>query len=372
MPDAMINQDLTVTAYFEDQDGPISSANVSVEVRNARTDQVMIASTPASDGQAAGYYDYTISKTYLTQPVRIKAIFSGTKGSTDLYQEVFVSVGIVRPGMITKREARLRIAEIMSGHDGAWELIATSGTTTSAVVPELAVGGTGEYRGFWAIFQNGTNRGLVRRVTAWDKATNTLSWGVALPVAVASGDRIDMIQVRPAVIDRSISDALSSLRNTVLSEIEEQRFKTDGTTIDWQLPSDAVYVSAVGIVRDSDGILLGWLAPHEWSVEPGGLLRVTGDFSTFTPMGWIETRALPSGYTLKVKMLVPPPAPIYDDSLIDASPAYVVNQAAAILLSQGDKSETDLQRSNFLSQRAELERRRMATPLPADATEVRW
>lgn len=333
--DGQLFVDLTVAAAFAAQGVPLTglAANFVVTVTDTATGSVL-AHGAISEQAATGYYQTTIDGSLLTRRLRLKVVWDDP--TDQLYAESFYAIGDIPDGARTRREVRQRVARRLDGDDRVWSEVATGGTTTTAIVPGLTIGGDGEWRGMWAWFVDGANQHQQRQVTAFDSATDTLTLSPALPVAVALGHRVELYRLRPSTLHAAIDDGLAGLGDAYPLDAEDQTGTTDGLTTEWPLPSDAAQVCEVGLVRLQDALFLGWMPLDSWDLLPGRLLRIANApvADPFDPLGWGVTRpaALPDGYRLRVWLRVRPSPPLYDDSLVCAPVDAVVAAAAYQLL----------------------------------------
>lgn len=369
-------QDLIVGAAFENSAGPITgkAANFTVTVTNAATGAALASGAPIENPASSGIYEFTVNSTLLTARMRIKAIWSNT--TDELRAEKYYAVGDIPSWARTRREIRKRIAGRLFPGRQVWQLLAGSSglnSTTRAYLPDLVTGGTDEYRGGWLWFGSGGNAGKERQATASDEAALTVTWAPALGVATAANDRVELYPVRPSQINDAIDDAVADLADLAFEFVDEGVLDTDGVTSEWSLPTDARWVSKVGLTRDSDGRFLGWYAPSSWSLLPGQRLRLD-DQSGETgqdPLDWGAWAARlgpPDGYKLRVQMLCEVGPPLYDDSFVVVAPEEVVAQAAyRLLLTMPERRD----QWPFWERDAERARLRATTAFPAGSRAVR-
>jgi len=341
--DGQLNSDFLIAAAFASPSGPLTglAANLTVTATDTATGATLLVGAISETG-TTGYYQATIDASQLTRRLRMKVVWSDT--TDQLYAESFYAIGDIPDYARTRREVRQRVARRMDGDDRVWSEVATGGTTTTAIVPGLTIGGDGEWRGMWAWFVDGANQHQQRQVTAFDAATDTLTLAPALPAAVATGHRVELYRLRPSTLHAAIDDGLSILADGFLVDAEDQSFTTDGVTSEWALPSDAAQVCEVGLVREDDDLFLGWMPLDTWDVLPGRLLRIADApvVDPVDPLNWGVTRpaALPDGYRVRVWLRTKPSPPLYDDSFVCAPVEAIVAAAAYQLLMDAPYDES--------------------------------
>lgn len=374
--DGSINQDFTVGILIEDSAGPRTGlTDVSVTVTNRASGATVATGTATESPAGSGYYEYTVNSTLLPSAMRLRAVF--TSAAAEAYAEQFFTVGVVPSWARTRRELRQEIARRVEDEETIWEGDATGGSTTTVVAPWLTLGGEGGWRGLWAWFSDGANRGQERRVTGFAEATTTLTVAPALPAAVAAGHRVELARRRPSAYNRALADAVSQLAGRTLAEADETLLATDGSVREWTLPSDARYVVRVGIVRTSDSLFLSWLPHSAWELLPGGVLRVVQEGGALAdprnPFRWSYSApaALPAGYKLRVLLLTELAPPLYDDSFVAIRPEAVLATAHYLAaLAKAVKDEGARQTLPFLERQATRWQAKAAGSLPAGARQV--
>lgn len=368
MPDVMVQQDATISASFRDQAGPITTATVTITIYDRATGSVVVGPTAATHNPTLpGTYEYLLSSANTLTPKRLRAVFKGqTPGGVDVYREVYLSIGYRREGALTKRELRNLVARTVWGDQKVWELTvddAVFNSVSAAHLPELVLGGAGEWRGSYLRFLDRGNAGLDRRIISWDDATFVATY-LDAAVQVIGGDRVDLLPIAPSSIDDCIGQALQGLGLGDWSEAEEQLATTDGTTTDFDLPADAVFVHRVALYSAATGYYIDEFEPSAWRVRPGNKLEVRGVAVVDTPLGtYPASGALPSGYTLRILMGVQPNLPLYDDSYVDVNPVYVQYKACELLALRLPGQE---RRAAYFAQQAEAWRSRVRRSLPTN------
>lgn len=325
MPDITLNQDAIIGVSFYNDTGPITGVSDMVATVINRNTGTTIATYAATESPAgSGYYTATILAALITGPMRLSVTFSSD--ASDLYEQMFVRARNIPAWSVTRRELRQGIARLMDGQDSVYDMDATGGTTTTAIVPTLNYGGGDEYMGQWVRFTDGVNRGATRRVLGYDEATYTLTFGPALTAAVASGDRVEMYTLDPRTIDGAILAAYATVGDMSLVPFSERMITTDGTATEFQLPSDAVSLTRVGMSLTSSGAFLGWLPDGSYDMRPNQIISLGYRYlDDRDPFRWDTPsyRAWPSGYTIWIEGMARIEPPLYDDSYVDVPPAYI-------------------------------------------------
>lgn len=254
-------------------------------------------------------------------------------------------------GLLSRGDIRWRIANRLGGsEEWAWRSVAAAGTTRSAELPDLVVGGMNEQRGLWAWFSDGDNAGLERRVIAFrpydpgdpdevppiPEQQPQIEWAPPLPAAVAAGDRVWLSVLRPTRLNDAINDALRLMAEFIavpaLVEIV-----TDGLSDSWALPDDAVGVADVYWLEEPMLIVQGTevvperncLPRTSWEMEPGRKIRLA-PVSSYGAFGWTAT-VPPAGWRLWVDYRAAVPLPEDDDDLVQCLPQAIVSSAVADL-----------------------------------------
>lgn len=322
MPDLTINQDNTIGAYFSNDQGPVTGvADMVVSVINRATGATVFSGSATESPANTGYYSAVVPAASLTVPMFLTVTFSSA--ISKLWDRTILTADDVPGWARTRRDIRQMVGRLLDGERAVWDFEPTSGTTLTAVVPDLNVGGDHEYRGMWARFNDGANRGLTRRLTDFTEATDTITWSPALPAAVGGGDRIELYKLDPRIIDREIDAAFSITRETALIPMHDRTITTDGVTTEFTIPTGVRRIARVGIKAPTWSM---WLSHREWSIVGKKLVigqrgPVDGD-----PFRWpasLTFTALPAGYTIMLDCLVNVNPPLYDDSYVDLLPEYV-------------------------------------------------
>lgn len=385
--DAIINQSYITSAYWEDDKGPvIDLTDVTCTVTN-RSDGSAVTNGAASE-TSPGYYEFTIAASYLTAPRRLKVVF--VSASESLYHEHFITVGVATADMLRRRDLRRRIAARAAGNAEVWMLQASSGTTTTVVLPDLALGGIDQFRGLWARFGNGANRGKDRWVSAFNQTTKTITISPALPAVVAADDWVELYPWPAWRLDNAIDDAIAEVTGQDgrrFSHADETVLATDDNTLEFQLPTDARYVYQVGLVRAADSQFLTWLSPSQWAMLPYGRIMVTGParvpsdpyLATPTlenPFGWglPSAPSIGTGYTLRVNMLVDIAPPLFDESLCEVPSQYIIEMGRLRIIEDmmGLDADNRARLLGLFNQKAVVAKRVVGTPIPAGSKRVLW
>ena len=378
--DLVPNQDARLSVYFEYDNRPVADGAVSVVVYDQGTGAQIDAGPTTEDEARPGVYTYVLPASMLTPArSRLRAVFTGQDGLTDLYHEAFYSVGSIAESAQTRRNIRnAAIAQVWGSH-ALWKLeFATSVANTTRVgyVPMLSVGGDGEYRGRWLRFFDGENAGHTRRVTGWNATTKLLTWEPPTPEVALDGARVDLLPIDPDFADQLLNDAIISLGPGVFDLAEEERLATDGATTQFPLPADAIAVYQVGLIYDQpteppSSLWCGWLLPDEWRPVAGGALEVfspgTGPSGPLDQVTVSGQGALPAGYRLRVRYLIEHDLPLTDADLIAIDPTYL-RFTLGSMLTMFNKEQERL--TNYLAQQSELWRPRATRARPPNCKAV--
>lgn len=369
MPDFAINMPATVSTTFENGDGPISGvADVAVTATNRRTGATVETGTASETPAGSGNYAFTVPAADLTEPMRLKVVFQSV--ASGLYAEAFFSVGDVPDWMRTKRQIRQRVAKLLHGPLAAWDMRATGGSDTTAVLPHLNFGGTDEFSGLWARFSDGVNAGQDRRILSYDDDTDTVTFGPAVAAAVADGDRVELYRLPGSAYDEAIERAVGDIADTVLVPFEERVIAGDGATLEFTLPSDAVYVNRLTLWEGDT--LLGDIPKAWYALLPDRRLLIAegGRWEPETnPLRFDRDVLTPvrSGWTVGVTGMARIEPPVYDDSWVEVYPAYVEAEAHyQLALMQPDMAAI----WPFLERRAKQAKKQAMSHLPPNSQRV--
>lgn len=364
--------DATVGATFADGAGPLTgfAATFVCTATDQATGLALVTSPVSEEPSGSGYYQATIDAAQLTGRMRLLVTFANTV--EQLYSEAFYNVGDMPSWARSRREARRRIAQRLFPDEHIWDERATAGTTTTCVLPNVALAAWNEFRGLWLWFGTGANRNHQRLVTAFDTTTNAFTFAPALPSPVLANDRVEVYPLRPDRLNGAIDDTISDLKGTVFMAAEERVIRTDGVTSEWRLPTDAAMVYNVGLVSVDSGEFWGWLPLDMWELLPGGILRLGGWGPGWSPFGDEYRGSAPvgpaAGSALRVLMLTHVEPPLYDDSTIDIPNDCLIDMATFRLAMDMGTAMKD--RWPFLERQATVARRRARTTLPAACQEV--
>ena len=371
--EAQINQDYIVPAFFENDSGPITgkAASFTVTISNRFTGTVVVTIPGASVSESpagSGNYTATVDKQYLTARADFKVVFSDA--TDELYAEFYFRSGIVPSWSRTRRQIRLEVARLLDTWRGAWELEATGGSTTTAILPVLNWGGEDEYAGMWARFSDGANRGLDRRVTDFDAATMTITFSPALPASVVSADRVEVYRTPAFVLDRAIAETFADAAESILFPVEERLLVTDGTTQEFGIPSDLRQVNRLDVYFTQTNQLASLNNRIAWEVLPGRRIRllakVAAGLDPFN-FGLDYWRAIPAGYTIAIFGMAEAVPPLYDDSWCELPGEYLIATAHFKLARQRQELANQWP---YLERVADRARRRQGSNLPANSREV--
>ena len=130
--------------------------------------------------------------------------------------------------LITREEARQEVLRRIGGHVGEVD----SGTTTTAVVQELAYVGSGDDNHFvnWRLNMPDLTDAITTRVaSAWDDSTGQFTWATATTDTIADTDAIEIYPPAPDPFVKDLNDAIDRtlqeterLVETVLPTVEGQ------------------------------------------------------------------------------------------------------------------------------------------------------
>ena len=375
--DLIPNQDARMSVSFERDNAPVTGGTLTATTYDQATGLIIDTGPADEDPARPGLYTRVLSASIMVHTLaRIKVVFLGAAGDTDLYHEAFYSVGAPIESAQTRRSIRNGAIEQIWGSHTLWKLefgTSVSNTTRLGYVPALAVGGDGEYRGRWLRFYDGNNAGLTRRVTSWNSTTRMLGWEPATPDPALDGARVDLLPIDPDFADQLLNDAIVSLGPGVFDLAEEDTLLTDGATILFPLPADAVAVYQVGLSYvDQNGLALwsGWLMPDDWRLVPGGMLELLSMNNwDGGPLGAVLSGygAWPPGYRVKVRYLIEYDLPLTDADLISIDPTYLRYSLGHALTTFNREQE---RLTNYLAQQAELWRPRATRSRPPNCKAV--
>ena len=378
--DLQVNQDATLSVYFEQDNRPVDGATVDATVIDQATGLEVAAGMANEIPVGSGVYVYIVPAAQMVAGLaRLRAIFKGFRGAIDLYHEAFYGVGATEESAQSRRSIRnSTIAQIWGSHT-VWKLeIATSisNSVTQGYVPMLSVGGDGEYRGRWLRFLDNSNAGLTRRVVAWNATTKLLSWEPPLPDPALDGARVDLLPIDPDFFDQALNDTITSLRPGVFDLAEEESIATDGVTTQFPLPDDAVAVYQVGLTylqatEPPSSLWCGWMLPGDWRMVAGGKLEIfspgtgpSGPLDQYVPPG---AGAMPAGYRVRVRYLIEHGMPISDSDLVTIDPTYL-RFTLGSTMTMFNKEQERL--TNYLAQQSELWRPRATRSRPPNCKAV--
>lgn len=326
---AQINQPITITVYFEENNEPVSGVlDMLVTVTNRSTGLIIAGPTAATEGNP-GYYSYTLPANLNTQPQRLQVVFSSALAG--LYEEAFEQSDDIPDWAQTKQQLRIDLARQWDGEDGVILVQANDDVGFDyATVPELNYGGHDEYAGMWVRFTLATNAGIERRIQEYEHDTTKIFWNPLLDQQPMQFEHLEIYRTRPSVLDRAINRSINSVALSYLRPFEERIIQTDGVTTDFLLPSDAVYVNNLWLIDLDTGEVAGRLPQHWWDVRPGRRLYVAGGlYEVDSPFRWREQRVSPlrSGYRVAVEGLCGPSPALHDDSYVTVPAEYILADA---------------------------------------------
>ena len=374
------NQDARLSVYFERDNLPVAGGTVTATTVDQATGALLDAGPADEDPSRPGLYTRVISAALMVGTLaRLKVIFEGAAGSTDLYHEAYYSVGAVEESAQTRRSIRNSTVSQIWGAHTLWKLefhTHLSNSASAGYVPALSVGGDGEYRGRWLRFLDNGNAGLTRRVVGWNATTKILTWEPAVPDMALDGARVDLLPIDPDFFDQTLNDTITSLGPGIFDLAEEETILTDGVTTQFLLPDDAIAVYQVGLVylqqtTPPSDLWCGWMLPGDWRMVAGGKLEIfspgtgpSGPLDQYVPPG---AGAMPAGYRVRVRYLIEHDLPLTDADLVTIDPTYLRYSLGSVLTMFNKEQE---RLTNYLAQQTELWRPRATRSRPPNCKAV--
>jgi len=226
------------------------------------------------------------------------------------------------------------------------------------------------FAGMELYIKDGLNAGLTRRVASSDYLSGTLSWVQPLPVAIAEGTKADLFN-RAGLghtyqeYVRAINMVIVELANNAMRRVQVQP-TTLPTSSTPYVDVDGDQISKVCSVsyQDMTGAIQhlrrnkqnGW-----WAQNGDGAIQFTGN-----GLGVISSLTTPitlHGYQKASQLVLPS-----DRTFID--PEWLAETAAGLLQNANPDNAGNLAPGQYLRNRADAMRGKMATPFDANCVSV--